>query len=138
MLVCDETCEHSWLSSCSEQMCEVDEVKVMAWYWGGHWIDFCNFGVRLKINDCFVGNNRVCISVFKGVKSIDLIIITFNNWSSKWSYVFAFSRCLYCVTLLEKISSVKSTKWTYGQEKLRWNHNLVVIKKMIHRTYWKT
>jgi hypothetical protein len=60
-------------------MCEISEIKVISW--NGKWerIEASDFGVRLKINNSFMANNSIHVSIFKGLEIFNFIIVTLSN-----------------------------------------------------------
>jgi hypothetical protein len=60
-------------------MCEISEIKVISWNRKWERIEASDFGVRLKINNSFMANNGIHVSIFKGVEIFNFIIVTLSN-----------------------------------------------------------
>jgi hypothetical protein len=60
-------------------MCEISEIEVISW--NGKWerIEASDFGVRLKINNNFMADNNIDVSILKAVEVFNLIIVTLSN-----------------------------------------------------------
>jgi len=96
------TREKPWLFSFVKDMCEISEIEVISW--NGKWerIEASDFGVRLKINNNFMADNNIDVSILKAVEVFNLIIVTLSNDWSKMCSISRFGWSLYCTTLAQK------------------------------------
>jgi len=83
-------------------MCEISEIEVISWNEKWQRIEASDFGVGLKINNSFMVDNSIDVSILKVVEVFNLIIVTLSNDWSKMCSIFRFGWSLYCTTLAHK------------------------------------